>query len=851
MIVTPVEPIDSAGRRETAANTCVVLTMNVAVTAGGIMLNKIKQQDRTLRTGQKLWYLAAAENTAEGWEKAALPLGNGHLGAMIFGGIKTEEIQLNEKTLWSGGLHVQGSTGGNSGGEQGAALLRVRKLLDKGDTKGATKAMNGFLGDEIGLGAYQNFGSLFLEFAGDDVAASYVRDLDLETAQAGVSFTQNYVEYQRNYFISYPDNVLVAKLDASKAGSLHFTASIQSAQNAHAVAQDATITITGTVKDTVISGRTEKNDTPLRFAAALHILPVGGSVTANADGSLMVRGADSVVLFFTAKTDYANVYPDYRSGENPLSAVQETMVATVQKGYDAILSDHLADYQEIYRRVQLDIGQKEAGIPTDQMLRQYREGQHTAAVEALYFQYGRYLLIASSRAGNLPANLQGIWNNSNTPVWQSDYHLNVNLQMNYWPAYVTNLAETALPLVEYVESLRIPGRVTAKQYVDIGETLADGRTDVTKATGWMVHTQNNPLGHTGPGSSWNWGWSPSAGAWLTQNTYEYYQFTGDVEYLAEKIYPAMEESARLWSQLLVYDETRGCLISSPSYSPEHGTIAKGTTYDHTLVWQLYRNVLEAAEILQSGGYHTAVDNELIPLLQAQLPHIQPLEVGRWGQIKEWHEEDAWRFRGRIKHHVQKGHRHMSHLLGLYPGNQITQDTPEYFAAAQVSLQDRGDAGTGWSKAQKICAWARLQNGNHSYKMLQEILKVSTLPNLWDTHPPFQIDGNFGAAAGIAEMLLQSHCGYISLLPALPDRWRNGAVRGLVARGNFTVDITWKDAAMTAASLMAAKDGICRIQLDAENYRIVDTNQHAVLLETKSGVVSFATKAGQIYQVMPK
>ncbi|MFR8012756.1 MAG: glycosyl hydrolase family 95 catalytic domain-containing protein [Clostridia bacterium] len=825
-----------------------------AVAAGGLAAWFIVPRQKFTsapRDANTLWYQKPAANDYDGWEQEALPIGNGYMGAKIFGGVKKERIQFNEKTLWSGGPEIEGYNGGNSRDDSGAALREIQQLLAQENYDAAQEAMTKLQGNETGRGSYQNFGDLYLKFQGVMRGNNYIRDLNLNTAVSSVSFTSGGVDYRREYFASYPDRVIAARLTASEGGHLSFDAVLESAQNGTVSAADNTITLTGTV----MGKEGKKGATPdansMRYAAQVRVIPDGGTITANGDGSLTVSEADSVTILLTAATDYANDYPEYRSGVDPMETVREKMEAATALGYDQLYQRHETDYTALFDRVQLDLGQQGSLEPTDRVLKDYQKDGLNPSLEALYFQYGRYLLIASSREGSLPANLQGVWNGKNDPMWESDYHTNINLQMNYWPAYVTNLSETALPLLEYVESLREPGRKTANMYTGIGADLPDGTPDTSQATGWMVHTQNTPLGMTGPGSVWTWGWSPTAGAWLTQNTFDYFAFTQDVDMLREEIYPAMQESALMWSQLLIEDPVTGRLISSPSYSPEHGPVAAGNTYDQSIIWQLYSDTIKAADALTQAGFGSDVDASLIETLKAQINRLDPVQVGAWGQVKEWPQEDTWEDRGFKTHDVEKEHRHMSNLLGLYPGNYITLATPEYLDAARVTLEDRGDGGTGWSKAQKICEWARLLDGNHSYKMLSELLKESTLDNLWDTHPPFQIDGNFGATAGIAEMLIQSHAGYIQLLPALPDAWaKSGSVFGLVARGNFVFDFSWADGKLSQVRMTARSGGDCKMYCPADStLTVTDANGQPVAVERVDDLsVRFASGAGESYTI---
>ena len=800
-----------------------------------------------------LWYEKPAHTDYKGWEQQALPIGNGYMGAKVFGGIRREQIQFNEKTLWTGGPGTPGYALGCTRDDNGQAMHEIQNMLAAGENEAAEKAMRGLQGSEAGLGAYQNFGTMFFDFPGlrERSCRQYRRTLDLRTAVSCVSFAHKGLRHTRTCFMSYPDHVFVAKFDADGSEKISFRFWVESAQKGKCRVKGAdTLLLSGSPRGCV-GGKDSPDANNLRYAAAFQIVVNGGTVKPHGEDSLVVSEADSAVLYLCAQTDYEDQFPHYRSGIDPVPQALQRVQVAAEKGYEALYQAHLADYQALFDRVEIQVGQEEeTSLPTDKLLKKYKKGRQSRLLEMLYFQYGRYLLIASSRVGSLPANLQGVWNAKNNPAWQSDYHLNVNLQMNYWLAHTTNLSETTLPLLRYLQAMRKPGRIVAAKYAGVGERLANGEPDPSKPTGWMAHTQTSPMGMVGPGSDWRWGWAPANGAWMLQNAYDCYTFSGDVTLLAKEIYSMMEECARLWTQLLIFDAKSGRMVSSPSFSPENGPVTAGDTYDQELVWQLYTDVLDAARVLAENGWEGLQDQALLETIRKQLPLLKPLQVGKWGQIKEWFFEDQWPDRGFKTKKVQNHHRHMSHLLGLYPGSHITAQTPEYRHAARVSIEDRGDGGTGWSKAMKICAWARLLDGNHSYKMLGELLRHSTLDNLWDTHPPFQIDGNFGAAAGIAEMLLQSHAGVIQLLPALPDAWATGSFRGLVARGNFVIDLAWQEKKLVEGSIHARAGGACKLSYPGiHTVHILDQNgTPAAFAVLDADTIVLDTKQGMSYSI---
>ncbi|MEU8887841.1 glycoside hydrolase family 95 protein [Streptomyces sp. NPDC048442] len=815
-------------RRQALALSTVAATgaaLPVAAPAGAAVLSGAAPDGPVAPAdGHTLWY----DRPAADWEREALPIGSGDLGAKVFGGVATDQLQLNEKSLWTGGPgSKEGYDHGNWPAPRPGALDEVRRIIDE---KGSmhpdevserlgNPAYHTPAGIVPGFGNYQNFGSLVLDFPGAPAApAAYRRHLDLNNALAGVSYRDaSGATLTREYFASHPARVVAARLAADRPGRISFTLRLDSAQTgATATAKDGRITLTGALADN-----------GLRYEGQVQVVARGGTRT-ESGGRITVTGADSATFVFSAGTDYADRHPAYR-GADPHRAVTSAVTRAAVQPYGKLRAAHIADHRALYDRVQLDIGQRmPADVPTDRLLSAYRADPHSPAdraLEALYFRYGRYLLIASSRPGSLlPANLQGVWNDSPTPPWNADYHTNINIQMNYWPAEITHLAETAQPYHDLVDALRAPGRRTAREMFGA-------------AVGWVVHQNTNAFGYTGVHDWATSFWMPEANGWLVQQLYERYLFGRDRAFLRERAYPAMKEAARFWLANLHIDPRDGTLVVSPSYSPEQGEFTAGASLSQQIVFDLLRNTVEASEVL-------GMDRELRARLKETLGRLDPgLRIGKWGQLQEWKADID---------DPENDHRHASHLFALHPGRQIRPGS-EFAEAAKVSLTARGDGGTGWSKAWKINFWALLGDGDHAAKMLGEQLKSSTLPNLWDTHPPFQIDGNFGATSGIAEMLLQSRHGTVDVLPALPTAWAaRGSYDGLRARGGFTVGADWQQGRPTEIRLASIGGGTARVRHPAltGRVRVVRRGGRSATYTAKDGVLAVPTRAGETYRIRP-
>lgn len=780
-----------------------------------------------------LWYEQPLE--LDNWEEA-LPLGNGRLGCMVFGGIDEDRIQLNEDTLWDGYPRERINP------EALKALPEVRRLLFAGKNAEAEKLAVKMMGIPERILSYQSLGELKVSSPdqAEDVSG-YRRFLDLEKGVSGVDFTAGNTGFHRRFFASAPDNVLVYHYSADKAGqlSLDFSLSrdvieIVREQNRQKSGQkidqeqDSGAECGSVGTDTlVMNGQipTVNHETGekagMKFRAELKLISKGGKVT-NEKGVLSVRNADEITLILAASTDFR--------GEDPEASCQSVLAAASGKDYSRLLENHLADHQPIFDRVDLDLGQgPHPDWPTDRRLEAVRNGESDPGLEALYFQFGRYLLMGSSRPNTMPANLQGIWNPYMKAPWNSDYHSNINLQMNYWIAEVGNLSEFHLPLFDLMDSLVESGEKTAREHYG--------------CDGWVLHHLTDIWGFTTPADG-IWGIWPVGGAWLAQHPWEHYQFTGDREFLEKRAYPLMKGAAEFMLDFLV-EGSDGHLVTNPSHSPENwfltpdgtrSSFTYGATMDIAIIRDLFGNCIQAAEILDA-------DLEFSEKLKAALERLQPYQVSeKTGRLQEWIKDYE---------EAEPGHRHMSHMFGVHPGSSITpRETPELAEAARKSLEGRlaqGGGHTGWSRAWIVNFWARFRNAESAHENLQALLAKSTLDNLFDTHPPFQIDGNFGAAAGMAEMLIQSHDGEIDLLPALPEAWASGSFKGLKARGGYLISARWNDGNLVEASIEPSRDGVCRLR--GKNLSVTCDGEIVALemIENRDSM-EFPARAGNTYVV---
>ncbi len=736
-----------------------------------------KFDDKTKR--MTLWYRQPSRQ----WDHS-LPLGNGRLGAMVFGGISSERIQLNEDTVWSGGERDTINP------ESLKYIGLIRELLFQGKPREAELlAEEKMMSIPKAIRPYQSLGDLWLNFAIDEDVKDYRRELDIDSGVARIFFEQNDIKYEREIFISYTDQVLVINLRADKKAMISLSASMSREKDAQCEQYG--------VFGLALTGRCDAGY-GVGFQAILSAKVTGGK-TCIKENKLIINDADNVVLILAANTDY-------KKQNHQIINKRQSSYASL-KTYAELLETHISEHRKMFRRTELSLGNADSlynpyDIPTDERLECVKQGKEDLQLIDLYFQFGRYLLMSSSRPGTMPANLQGIWNDRMHPDWCSDFHLNINLEMNYWLAEVCNLSECHLPVFDLLDSLMESGRRTAR--VQYG------------CRGFVAHHLTDIWGFTTPADGVWWGVWPMGAAWLCQHLWEHYVFTMDETFLAERAYPVMHEAVIFFIDYLVSDKN-GHLVTGPSISPENtyklingeqGDLCMGPSMDSQILFDLFTNFIETSKIL-------SVDLPFALKVKEVLEKLPGLSIGKYGQLMEWYEDHE---------ETQPGHRHMSHLFALHPGRQITLiDDPVFAAAARKSLERRiehGGGHTGWSKAWIINFWARLGDGNNAYKNLLELLKQSTLPNLLDLHPPFQIDGNFGAASGIAEMLVQSHASAIQILPAIPDNWREGHVKGLRIRGGLEVEIKWKNGLLVFLEFYAIADGKYKILLPFDQQDVI-------------------------------
>lgn len=766
-----------------------------------------------------LWY----RKPAGIWEEA-LPLGNGRLGAMVFGGVASERIQLNEDTIWEGFRRDTNNPAALQ------ALPQIRKLLFENNDVEATKLISEtMMGIPPRIKSYQPLGDLLMDTPDVKEAKDYRRDLDLDAAVATVRYKVGDATFTRQIFASAPDQVIVVRLTCDQPGHINTNLTLKREKDAQVLSDPSNpnrLILRGEIM--VQYSNMPEPKPGEKFEGQLLAIPTGGKMT-NSDGHLSVSGADSLTLLIAAATDYR--------GGDPEQLCRDTLSKASAKSFDTLLAAHVADHQNLFRRVDLNLGESPAEakqLPTDERLKRFSKGEPDPELFATYFQFGRYLLISCSRPGGLPANLQGLWNQDMNAAWNSDFHTNINIQMNYWPAEVCNLAECHEPLFDFMDMLVEPGSKTAKVEYGCG--------------GWVVHHLTDAFGVTTPADGPVGVW-PMGAAWLAQHPWEHYAFSGDKKFLADRAYPLMKGAARFILDFLVPAPEGtpfpGRLVTAPSHSPENkfklpdGRIAVltyGATMDLEIIHDLLTHCIEASKILNT-------DEAFRAECESALNRLAPLQISKkTGRLQEWIED----FEEQDPHH-----RHTSHLFAVYPGDQITlRGTPDLAVAAEKSLEARTDKGaTEWSYAWRTALWARFRKADRAYSQINLLLQKDLYPNLFNKYPPFQIDGNLGATAGIAEMLLQSQGGEIDLLPALPTEWANGHEKGLRARGGFEVDMTWKDGKLQQATLLSRIGSPARIRTDSP-VSVTEGDKEIQAKHPEPNVVKFQTEPGRTYTLRP-
>lgn len=829
----------------------------------------------------RMWYTKPGNSAGTGtqtWETTGLVLGNGKTGAILFGQVDKEQIHFNEKTLWSGGpgsVAKHDYVGGNRLSDQKVTTETLNALRNKADDHSTQifpldiNDHKSVVGDNEGLGKYEDFGDIYLDFSSSGVkyenVENYVRDLDLSTAISGTAYDFEGTHYEREYFASHPDGVVVVHLKADQKSKLSFKvtttlvngAFLGGLQPGDVIAEDGKITAKGTIKNN-----------GMRAEMQVKVVNKGGNIQSK-DKAVEVTDADEVTIVYSTETNYKNQYPTYLSNENIDKKLSKRVNAAAELSYEELKENHLKDYKGLFDRVSVDLGGSCPEKPTDQMMADYRNGTTSVGMEELAFQFGRYLTIASSREGDqLPSNLNGIWMKGIAwAYFNADFHFNINIEMNYWPAYQTNLAECGSVFTDYLESLVVPGRITAERSAATPTKDPVG-TPIGEGNGFNVHTANNPFGFTAPQQDQSYGWNITGASWALQNAFEEYEYTKDDKLLKNTIYPMIKETVNFWdsflweSQYQTYIDANGVeqnrLVVSPSFSPEQGPTASGTTYDQSLVWEVYNMAIKASKVLN-------VDVDKQAQWEMKKEQLNPIYVGSEGQIKEWYEETKIGYAqagalpespipkfGAGSINAGSPHRHISNLVGLYPGTLISKNNTEWAEAAEKTLIHRNELGTGWSRAHKINLWARLGNSEKMHSQLVSMMAANEnglRDNLLDSHPPFQIDGNFGLTSGVSEALLQSQEGYTEFLPALPDAWNKGDVKGLVSRGNFVIDMKWDGDESPEFTVHSNSGGTFEGVYDGlENYTVFDGNGTIIEKVSENNKISFETTEGQKYLI---